>query len=242
MPMSAIPNLKFKPKVYIAPQGAAHGEYAAMFMYAGYGRADKLADADLVCFTGGCDVNPALYKQKPIELTHWNAHRDKIDEAIYDRAVDLGLPKVGICRGAQFLNVKAGGSMWQDVDNHRSVHYAYIETGAWEGMPIEVTSTHHQMMRLRDESRKDKEQRVLMVAYEAWNYQDDTGKYKAPDPEQDKPLLPFDIDIEAVYYADKLSMCFQPHPEFKNAPDECRIVFFDFLQDCFDLPVHPRVW
>lgn len=73
------------------------------------------AGAALV-LTGGQDVDPDLFGQTPhIRLGQVNPVRDRFDIALAREALRRGLPVLGICRGAQVLNVAAGGGLVQDI-------------------------------------------------------------------------------------------------------------------------------
>ena len=66
--------------------------------------------------TGGGDVDPALYGEERHPLTEdAEPGRDEFEIDLARRAVDADLPLLGICRGAQVLNVAAGGTLVQDV-------------------------------------------------------------------------------------------------------------------------------
>lgn len=75
-------------------------------------------EADLVIFSGGSDVNPELYNHRRLPNTYIDPARDEADIALYKLCVDNGIPMLGICRGAQFLWVMQGGTLYQDLDNH----------------------------------------------------------------------------------------------------------------------------
>jgi putative glutamine amidotransferase len=51
-----------------------------------------------------------------------DVRRDELETALLSRALELGLPVLGICRGAQLLNVHFGGTLFQDLASF------YIET------------------------------------------------------------------------------------------------------------------
>jgi putative glutamine amidotransferase len=77
---------------------------------------------DGLVITGGRDVDPAAYGQAPHEKTDEPAReRDAWEFALVRGALARGLPVLGICRGAQVLNVVLGGSLHQhlpDVVGH----------------------------------------------------------------------------------------------------------------------------
>lgn len=94
---------------------------------------------------GGADISPTLYN-KPVGIsTYAGAHlskRDRIEWELMNRAKELNIPIIGICRGAQMLCALAGGFLIQDVTDHGSSHYATTS----EGKTLQVSSLHHQMM------------------------------------------------------------------------------------------------
>ena len=72
--------------------------------------------------TGGRDVDPAAYGQAPHPSTDEPARdRDAWEFALVRGALARGLPLLGICRGAQVVNVALGGTLHQhlpDVVGH----------------------------------------------------------------------------------------------------------------------------
>ena len=64
----------------------------------------------------GRDIDPARYGQAPDPLlAAIEPRRDEFELALVPRALERGLPILGICRGMQVLNVALGGTMVQDV-------------------------------------------------------------------------------------------------------------------------------
>src|SRR5688572_4208160 len=65
---------------------------------------------------GGADVAPESYGEQPID-PRWpgDAIRDRYECRLVDEARRRGLPVLGLCRGAQLLNVAFGGALWQDI-------------------------------------------------------------------------------------------------------------------------------
>jgi putative glutamine amidotransferase len=68
-----------------------------------------------VLLTGGEDVDPALYRARPVCVERVDRTRDELELALVAAARQRGLPLLGICRGAQVLAVALGGSLVQDV-------------------------------------------------------------------------------------------------------------------------------
>lgn len=71
---------------------------------------------DGVIFTGGPDVDPTFMGEEPIpELGITNRNRDLFEIALVRTAVAKHVPILGICRGAQIINVALGGNVYQDL-------------------------------------------------------------------------------------------------------------------------------
>lgn len=102
---------------------------------------NNIADADIVLFTGGEDVDPSLYGEKKESLTFSNLSRDKQEMAEFKKCKPNQLV-IGICRGSQFLCVMNGGKLIQHVTNHGLYGTHGITNKAFR---YEITSTHHQM-------------------------------------------------------------------------------------------------
>ena len=71
---------------------------------------------DAVIFTGGPDLDPALYGQERLPgCGNVHPERDRIDLALAKAAIKAGKPVLGICRGIQLINVALGGTLYQDL-------------------------------------------------------------------------------------------------------------------------------
>lgn len=185
---------------------------------------DPYAVCDLLCFTGGSDVAPSIYREPIHFKTHYDLDRD-------DKCIQLFVdhhkftPMVGICRGGQFLNVMCGGSMFQHVDNHNKRHKAKLEG---TDMTLEVTSSHHQMMLPRLTYESDKAE-IILSAKETSFRQKSTALTALS---QDEVTLP---DIEALYYRKDECLCFQPHPEWVSKGSVERDLFFSLIKTLFSV-------
>jgi putative glutamine amidotransferase len=77
----------------------------------------ELVLSDGLVVTGGLrDVHAKLYGETPVLARGQpNLNADRLDIAVLNAALAMGLPIVGVCRGHQLLNIAAGGSLYQDV-------------------------------------------------------------------------------------------------------------------------------
>jgi len=72
---------------------------------------------DGILFTGGGDVEPRYYgavSNDPL-LDRVDPDRDRVELALFQQAIRLELPFLGICRGLQVINVAMGGSLYADI-------------------------------------------------------------------------------------------------------------------------------
>lgn len=126
-----------------------------------------LEEIDALIMTGGEDIDPSYYNEKPdANLEDVNSERDQSDYILLTVALERNMPVLAICRGHQMLNVVCGGSLYQDIPTqyetdilHRSldeVDFEYHDIGIVKGSKlaeimgsgsIEVNSWHHQAIK-----------------------------------------------------------------------------------------------
>ena len=182
-----------------------------------------LSRFDGFLFTGGHDVDPAIYHQERSVLCGELAPgRDAMEPKLLKLALAAGKPVFGICRGLQLMNAVLGGTLYQDIaaqfpseTNHRMVapygrpeHPVTIlhdtPFARW-GIPetIGVNSYHHQGVHILSD-------RLAPMAV-------------APDGL-----------VEAAYIPGYPFGCaVQWHPEFFHVDDPVsRIIFRKFVEAC----------
>jgi len=75
-----------------------------------------LGEVHGVLLTGGGDVDPVFYREdRHDSVQDAEPGRDEFELDLARRALDTGVPLLAICRGAQVLNVAAGGTLVQDI-------------------------------------------------------------------------------------------------------------------------------
>jgi putative glutamine amidotransferase len=136
--------------------------------------ADALDGVGGLILTGGDDVAPSLYGERPHPTVHVHDDRDAFELALIAEARQRDLPILGICRGIQVLNVAGGGTLVQDIPSqvtgaldhnlvppaHQSFDLAHeiwidrdtllariLRETIGSGDTCEVNSRHHQAVR-----------------------------------------------------------------------------------------------
>lgn len=123
---------------------------------------------DGLLLTGGLDIDPASYGEKPHpSVSRTSAERDEFEFLLTRGALQRGVPILGICRGMQVLNVVLGGTLIQDIPTligpevlhnhpHKQRHEIFHEVRLKEGTRlhailkrerIPVNSLHHQAIK-----------------------------------------------------------------------------------------------
>ncbi len=71
---------------------------------------------DGLVLQGGVDVSPLVYGETPLS-EEWQGDpvRDAYELELLNAFIARGKPVLGICRGAQLINVALGGSLFQDI-------------------------------------------------------------------------------------------------------------------------------
>jgi putative glutamine amidotransferase len=113
---------------------------------------------DGVCLSGGPDLDPDAYGavERHSELGPTEPGLDAFELELARAADARGIPILGVCRGAQALNVARGGSLHQHLPGHRqtepataTTHTVHVEAGTrlaeLVGTDVlRVNSFHHQ--------------------------------------------------------------------------------------------------
>lgn len=172
-----------------------------------------LEEANLVVFTGGEDVTPLYYQQKPHRLTGCNPARDKVEIPIFREAIKLGKHIVGICRGSQLACVMNEGELIQH-QNNPGMHMM----NTYDGSGLLVTSTHHQAAFPFNLPEED---------YKILGWTKGISKiHQNGDGEEMNPPK----ECEIVYYPKTKCLGIQPHPEHM----ELNTPFVQWVQKLLD--------
>lgn len=78
--------------------------------------AKVLDELDGLLIGGGDDISARVYQGDFTLDVRIDEERDRFELAALERAVPRGLPIMGVCRGAQMLNVFFGGTLHHDLD------------------------------------------------------------------------------------------------------------------------------
>ncbi|MDX1541078.1 MAG: gamma-glutamyl-gamma-aminobutyrate hydrolase family protein, partial [Geminicoccaceae bacterium] len=79
------------------------------------GRAFELERLDGLLVGGGDDISPTLYRGELDPAVKIDPERDRLELEALEHARARSLPVLGICRGAQMINVFLGGSLHEDI-------------------------------------------------------------------------------------------------------------------------------
>ena len=174
-----------------------------------------LKAGDVLIVWGGEDISPALYKHKVSIQTgaeDYPSRRDTIEWNLMQRAKELNIPIIGVCRGAQMLCALAGGYLIQHVNNHGGYH----DVSTYDNKTLRVNSLHHQMMY------------PFEVDHEmlAWAATKRSNIYVKEHETVDVPLEP-----EFVYFPQVKGFAMQWHPEMMEFPNKTTEYVFDKIKE-----------
>lgn len=75
---------------------------------------------DGLIITGGADINPKFYNEQPIDKVNIdNDKNDILDFELIKAFNNAKKPILGICKGLQSINVYFGGTLYQDIKDHK---------------------------------------------------------------------------------------------------------------------------
>jgi putative glutamine amidotransferase len=78
--------------------------------------------SDALVLTGGPDVDPVFYGERPHAKTYGvDPSADTFETALARVAIDGALPTLAICRGLQIVNIAFGGTLYQHIPEEPGV-------------------------------------------------------------------------------------------------------------------------
>lgn len=97
-------------------------------------------ELDALVLQGGADVAPQTYGQAPIHQ-RWQGDvvRDKYELSLLRTFLAQKKPVLGVCRGAQLLNVAFGGTLYQDIPTQCPAAHAHVDTELYDQLEHDVT-------------------------------------------------------------------------------------------------------
>ena len=100
-----IPSFNMEPKDYESPNtsNAKIKEWASKII-------ERL---DILVLSGGNDINPVTFKNRNQDAYSVQMGRDLSEQALFEAAIDKGIPILGICRGMQLIGQLMGLTNFQ---------------------------------------------------------------------------------------------------------------------------------
>lgn len=96
-------------------------------------------ELDGLLLQGGADVSPESYGEAPLR-DEWSGDRirDLYEIELFWECVIQGKPVLGICRGAQLINVALGGSLYQDIATQVPGSIRHVDPVAYDQNAHEI--------------------------------------------------------------------------------------------------------
>jgi len=178
---------------------------------------------DGILFAGGEDVDPSFYGESKRYASVQESHvRDKFEFTLLDIALHRRVPILGICRGVQMINVKFGGTLYQDLQAEAMVEGEHKQSAPRPEATHAVTVTDPESElarvvagRCRVNSLHHQAVKRLGRGLRVTAHSDD-GLVEAVEPADDYPFL----------------MAVQWHPEEMVDCPEQRKLFEHFVAKC----------
>ena len=174
---------------------------------------DEMQRSDILVSQGGGDIHPRLYNKGRSRFSgayEMPSNRDRAEWALMKRAVELDIPIIGICRGAQMLCALAGGYLIQHVNNHGGRHFVMTN----DNQAFQVNSIQHQMLYPFDVEHE-------MVA---WCPSQLSDVHYDVDTDVQIPVEP-----EFVYFPQIKGYAIQWHPEMMDAATPANVYVLNFI-------------
>ena len=176
--------------------------------------ADLTSHMDGLILHGGADISPTSYGEKP-QREEWKGDslRDEYELDLFSTFLKKEIPILGICRGAQIINVAQGGTLYQDIALQTKSPISHRDAEKYEKNTHEVhLLPDHYLTHLYGKSHGT----INSVHHQGIK---DVGKDISVEA-----LCPQDNIIEAIRIPSHVyCLGIQWHPEFQN-PEQKRLL------------------
>ena len=127
---------------------------------------DLLEKCSGFVLTGGPDIHPSYYnKPDEVHKCEIDLYRDALEFPLIEKALEMKIPILAICRGEQILNISQGGDLIVDIEsdydsttNHKSekdqsnYHKIYIDNSSElykisQMTSFDIVTSHHQAVK-----------------------------------------------------------------------------------------------
>jgi putative glutamine amidotransferase len=99
-------------------------------------------DFDGILFAGGEDVDPGFYDERiKYDNVRVDRSRDEFEFGLLGEGLRSSLPILAICRGIQMVNVKFGGTLYQDLKSETALERDHKQAGSRSATTHPVTVT-----------------------------------------------------------------------------------------------------
>ena len=162
---------------------------------------EHLSTDGMLILWGGEDISPAIYEQDVVHARAPNkpSARDTMEMNLFKQAVKLGIPIIGVCRGAQLACAMSGGTLYQHIQGG---HHGDHEVETFDGQVMHTSSCHHQALNLEG------------VGHELLAWDKDRITVAFTDKEVTKVIIP-----EVVLLTETKTLAIQGHPEWMHKKD-----------------------
>ena len=174
-------------------------------------------------FSGGVDINPEYYGETATnECGEIQAYRDELEFKVFDAVLPTKKPIMAICRGAQFINVALGGTLYQDIPSQIKTDILHRQS--------EPKDAPSHTVSIKDGTPLSSLLKRDIITVNSFHHQ----AIKKLGSGLGVMASSSDGIIEAVYsYSEPYIRAYQWHPELLFEKDDGnRALFLDFIDAC----------